>query len=215
MMQKFVQEMKNLVADMINQLHTALPGRIESYDTGTGQATVLPLGKYKLPNGTSLDYPKITGVPVLCIQAAAQSATIALPVKAGDTCLLIIAEQALDDWLYDAESQTDLKFDLTNCIAIPGLFAQANGVVADACNQNAVIIDCGKRITVDKSGVTISGDVKILGKVTIEGELVARDNVYVEGQVVAGGDVIGAGISLSTHVHGGVQAGGGTTSGPS
>lgn len=39
-------------------------------------------------------------------------------------------------------------------------------------------------------------------------------SIEVTGSVTAQGDVIGAGISLSTHVHGGVESGGSNTSGP-
>lgn len=39
-------------------------------------------------------------------------------------------------------------------------------------------------------------------------------DVEVTGKVTANGDVVGAGISLSTHVHGGVESGGSNTSGP-
>ncbi|USB65953.1 hypothetical protein [Klebsiella pneumoniae] len=39
-------------------------------------------------------------------------------------------------------------------------------------------------------------------------------NVTTEGSITASGDVIGGGISLDNHVHGGVTSGGSTTSGP-
>ncbi|QNQ52557.1 oxidoreductase [Serratia liquefaciens] len=39
-------------------------------------------------------------------------------------------------------------------------------------------------------------------------------DIAVTGKVTATGDVVGAGISLSTHVHGGVESGGSNTSGP-
>ncbi|HEJ7990256.1 TPA: oxidoreductase [Serratia liquefaciens] len=39
-------------------------------------------------------------------------------------------------------------------------------------------------------------------------------DVEVTGKVTANGDVVGAGISLSTHVHGGVESGGSNTAGP-
>lgn len=39
-------------------------------------------------------------------------------------------------------------------------------------------------------------------------------DIEVSGKITAQGDVIGSGISLSTHVHGGVESGGSNTSGP-
>lgn len=69
----------------------------------------------------------------------------------------MVAEQSLDYWQYGQETSTDLAFDMTNAICIPGLFAQGNPVVADACAQNAVIVDVkGTRLTVKGGSVTIS-----------------------------------------------------------
>ena len=107
-----------------------------SFDPGTGLATVLPTMKFKKPDGTTVDFPQVTGVPVVFPQSMGQQATIAYPVKAGDGCLIIVAEQSIDYWLYGQETDTDLDFDLTNSICIPGLFAKANPVMAEACNGN-------------------------------------------------------------------------------
>ena len=85
---------------------------------------------------------------------------MAFPVKPGDGCLIIIAEQSIDYWLYGQETETDLAFDLTNAICIPGLFAKANSVVKAACDQNAVIADVsGTRLTIKKDGL-IQADCK-------------------------------------------------------
>ena len=54
----------------------------------------------------------------------------------------------------------------------------------------------GGAVTVSASSVTLNGDVSVTGT------------------VVAVGDVVGAGVSLSTHTHGGVESGGKRTSGP-
>ena len=79
----------------------------------------------------------------------------------------MVAEQSLDYWQYGQETSTDLAFDMTNAICIPGLFAQGNTAVADACAQNAVIVDVkGTKLTVKGGSVTISAPV-----VTVEGNL--------------------------------------------
>lgn len=48
----------------------------------------------------------------------------------------------------------------------------------------------------------------------LNGNVVASGNLQVGGAISAAGDVSGAGKSLSTHVHGGVQAGSGQTTPP-
>lgn len=109
-----------------------------------------------------------------------QQATIAFPVKAGDGCLIIVAEQSIDYWLYGQETDTDLDFDLTNSICIPGLFAKANPVMAEACNGNAVVVDVkGTKVTVksgavqvDAATITLNGNVTVKGNFTTTGGVV-------------------------------------------
>lgn len=171
MMQEFVQEVLNLVDKKIREMHTAFPGKIVSFDPETGLAAVLPVMKYKKPDGTTVDYPQISGVPVVFPQGMGGKATIAYPVTAGDTCMVIVSEQAIDYFLYDQETETDLAFDMTNAICIPGLFNKANSVMAEACEKNAVIMDVkGSRVVVGEDAVEIAApNVKITGNVTVNG----------------------------------------------
>lgn len=66
-----------------------------------------------------------------------------------------------------------MKFDLSNAVAIVGLFAQGNSVMAEATNSNAVIVDVkGTRVKVQSGLVQIdSAAVNINGNVTITGDL--------------------------------------------
>ena len=202
MMQEFVQQINNSIKKEMQSMHTAMPGKIVSFDPGKMIASVLPGMKFKKPDGTTIDYPQITGVPVVFPQGAGQQTTVAFPVKAGDGCLIVIAEQSLDYWMYGQETDTDLAFDMTNAMCIPGLFASPNEAVQAACASNAVVIDAkGTRITVKAGSVEIdAAEVKING------------NLTVSGSVQSAGDVNGSGISLASHTHTGDS--GGKTSSP-
>lgn len=175
MMQEFVEAIKKTVKKEIAEIHTAIPGKIVSFDSSTGLATVLPTMKFKKPDGTMINYPQITGVPVLFQQGAGQGVTIAFPVKAGDGCLIIIAEQSIDYWMYGQETETDLMFDLTNAICIPGLFAKANKTVTEACADNALILNADvTKIKVSKKGVSITAPtVSISGNLRVDGNITA------------------------------------------
>ena len=160
MMQEFVQAVHDSVKKGLDGVHTAMPGEIVAYDPATGLATVKPAMKFKKPDGTTIDFPQITGVPVLFQQGAGQGATVAFPVKAGDGCLIVVGEQSLDYWMYGQETETDLAFDPTNSICIVGLFAKGNPVMQEACDQNAVIVDVsGTRLTIKSDGL-IQADCK-------------------------------------------------------
>lgn len=179
MMQEFVQQITNTIKENMQGIHTAIPGTIVSFDPATGLATVLPSMKFKKPDGTTMAYPQITGVPVVFPQVMGQQATIAFPVKANDGCLIIVAERSIDLWLYGQETATDLSFDLTNSICIPGLFSKGNPAVQAACSGNAVIVDVkGTRLTVKGGSVTIdAAEVTINGNTTINGNLTTQGGV--------------------------------------
>ncbi|WP_313579973.1 Gp138 family membrane-puncturing spike protein [Lacrimispora sp.] len=171
MLQEFVQQVKTVVSDMINEVHTAMPGTINSFDPGTGLASVTPAGKFRTPDGKQLDYPAITGVPVVIPQSS--TVQIAFPISPGDSCLLIMSEQELDSWLYGREeADGKLKFDLTSAIAIPGLLNRGSAALAEACNTGSAVIAAGaSKMSVSANGVTITGNVIITGNLSASGNI--------------------------------------------
>ena len=169
MLQELIQKLKDLCDERVREVHTAVPGRIISFDPETGLADVQPIMKFKKPSGVKIDYPHLYGVPVMFPQTA--GASIAYPVREGDGCLLIVAEQALDYWMYGQETDTDLAFDLTNAECIPGLFREANPVAAEALKEDAIVMAVGEtRLSVSKDKVKITGNLEVSGTVTSGGE---------------------------------------------
>lgn len=175
MKQEYIESLKKMVRREAAEMHTAVPGTIISFDPVKCQAVVQPVMKFEKPDGTKMDYPQISGVPVAFPQAASMTAVIAYPVKPGDSCLLIFMEQALDYWMYGQETQTNLRFDLTNCVCIPGLFNTGNAYVQQAQKQDAIVIARGGvNIAVSPNCVDITGDVNINGALTVDGILMNR-----------------------------------------
>lgn len=153
-----------------------------------------------------------------------KNVTIAWPIKKGDGCLLVFSEQALDYWMYGKETDTKLKFDLTNAIAIPNLTSGGNSTMKLACDEDAVAIAAGDtkakitpktaeltlgsakvevepslvQITVGGTVLAISPDgVDITGKLTVKGGITARNDVKASN----------GSISLANHVHRGDSGG--------
>lgn len=150
------QAFRQYFEDMQKNMHTCIPGTIKSFDASSCTATVHPSGKFKMPNGKFLDYPDVTEVPVCLVQSSGQDATIAYPIKEGDGCLIFFSEQQLDGWRDDQTPDTELRFDLSNAIALVGLVSAANPVMEDACNNDAIIIDReGTRVIIKKEQVTV------------------------------------------------------------
>lgn len=194
MMQEFVQSVKDTAKKATEEMHTAVPATIVSYDAYSGLAVVQPQARFKKPDGNTLSYPTINGVPVAFPQS--QGVSIAFPIKAGDGCLLVFSETALDYWLYGKETSTDLKFDLSNAIAIPNISTIGSDAMREACAEDAVVLSAGEtRVKVKSDGVYITGNLKVDGKIEATGDVTATGSV-----------------SLASHTHTGDS--GGTTSRP-
>lgn len=198
MLQEFTTELEKTAKSVVNDIHTALPGEIVSFDGGT--ASVQPIGKYITSDGKSLDYPLICEAPVCFPYCQNAGVGFAFPVKKGDSCIIIISEVELDSWRSGAKSEGSLRFDLTSAMVIPGLFEGGCEAVVRATSQNAAIMSCGDaEIVVSGGGCKLtSGGASLTvsdGGVTISGSLM------VSGEVKASGDVQTGAISLKNHTH--------------
>ena len=194
MMQEFVQRVKDLSTEVVNGIHTAIPGKIVSFDPATSQAVVTPTMLYRKPDGSTIPYPDVAGVPVYFPQGNTQQVSISYAVKPGDGCLLISAEQALDYWMYGMETDSDIRFDLTNSIAIVGLFVSPSPGIQKACDENAVVVMAGGvALTVKPERVEIDGDLQVNGKINAT-EIIKSDIDVL---------VLSREVSLANHTHGG------------
>lgn len=151
MLQEFVQAVNDAVRRGIGTMHTAIPGRILNFDAKTGRADVLPVAIYRMPDGTLLNYPKITDVPVMF--PGNGKAGIYFPLEEGDDCLLIFAEKSLEYWTTGQITDTELDFDLTNAICIPGLMQNGNKSLVDAYDSNSLILNVNGTTVTLKDGL--------------------------------------------------------------
>ena len=141
---EFAQQVTDTVNSILEGVHTAIPGKILSYNPGKCQASVRPVMKYKTPDGESISYPDIDGVPVVFPQYKSQKIAMAFPIYPKDDCLLIIAEQSLDYWMYGQETSTNLRFDLSNAICIPGMFSGGSYISQQAQKYEKIVIGWGE-----------------------------------------------------------------------
>lgn len=182
MLQEFVEQVEKAARSVMEEMHTAIPGKITAFNAATGFATVKPYGTYTTDAGRKMAYPTVTEVPVVIPQSPINDAYIAFPISAGMDCLLIVSEQELDAWIGGGESENDIRFDLTSAVAIPGLFNKGSAALKEACSKKSIILqNGGTKLAVGKDGVEIVG------------------NLTVKGDVKAGN------ISLKNHIHAGVH----------
>lgn len=200
MLQELSQEIENTARAVVDEIHTALPGEIISFNASSGLAVVQPNGKYVTSDGKTLSYPTITEVPLVFPFCQQAGVGMAFPVNKGDSCVIIVSEVELDEWRSGADSEGSLRFDLTSAMAIPGLLWGGGDLISKAAKKNAVVIGAsGTEMTVSGDGVDVS-----VGGVTFsvsEDGIAVGGNLKVKGSVTCTGDVKAGEISLQKHKH--------------
>lgn len=203
MMQEFAQQVEDVIREATYDIHTLIPGTIMAYEPAAGLATVKPSGTIAMKNGDRLNYPEIVKVPVIFPRGNGRKAVIAYPVMPGDGCLILVCENDLKPWMsHGKETDSDMKFDLTNSVCIPGLFSDGTAAGQKAAKEKAIVIQNEDMMVVIKpDGVTAEyknsrfeiggasaelscGGSKITaksGRVEIDGDLVVHGSVTWEG----------------------------------
>lgn len=207
MIQEFVQQIEETAQETVDNIHTALPGKVISYDAMKCTAKVKPIGRFLTPEDELMDYPIITDVPVMFPFCAKVEAGIFFPVTPGDFCLLVCSEAELDEWRTNAISDATLRFDLTSAIMIPGLLKKGTGFTKEADNDNAVIIS-SKETKIKAEKEKVETYVKNTLVTTVKkGQVEIIGDVNIKGNVTCTGDVVARGKSLVHHTHTGVHGG--------
>ena len=167
-----------------------MPGEILSFSSGSGRAVVQPTGKYTSSSGKRMSYPSISDVPVAFPVCQSAGVGIAYPVKAGDSCIIIVSEVELDEWRSGAESEGSLQFDLSSAMAVPGLLIGGSEMIQKACAQDAVVIASGAaEVLVSEEKITASvGNTEF--KLS-EAEIAVRGDLKVEGDISYTGSIHG------------------------
>jgi hypothetical protein len=115
-----------LLTQLRRSLWTALPGRVQSFDSTKQAADIEPLihDTWEGEDGTNQTgpLPVIPSVPVCFPGSGAFRVTF--PVAKGDTGLLVFCSRSIDRWLSEGGSvdpQDDRTHDLSDAVFVPGL----------------------------------------------------------------------------------------------
>jgi len=116
----------------LQELHTALPAKVEKFDADTQKVDAKPLLKrnVQLDDGTELveELPVITDVPVVFPRSGKFFFTF--PIEKGDHVLLVFNERSIDDFMELAGDDTDpadfRMHHLADAVAFPGFFPTAS-----------------------------------------------------------------------------------------
>ncbi len=114
---------RQAITSALNGIHVCLPGEVQKYDRVTSKAEVKPVLSKAYLDETTEDLPVIANVPVVWPRTA--KAIIHMPLAKGDFVLLVFSERSMDAWLSDGKTGAppdSRKFDLSDAIALPGLW---------------------------------------------------------------------------------------------
>ena len=169
----------------LENVHTILVGKVTAVKSTT--IDVQPVTK-KVLNGCIIDMPLFSDVPPVYPYGGASYD--AMPITAGDYCLLFVSELSTERWYAgedNIEPNEDRRFDYSDCFAMVGVLPQSKAIPIP-------------------SVATMQGD-----------RIIDGDHTHT-GTTTQTGDIVLNGVSLKDfieqHTHGGVSPGGSNTNAP-
>jgi len=166
------EAVQSVVDVTIENLNTVLPGTFETYDFKQQKATVQLMLNKKLKDGTIQTLNPLAEVPVIFQRT--KNSGMTFPIKRGDACLVLFSQRSLDIYLNSGKISNPgdpRKFDLSDAIAIPGLFTFNQKNLASN-NTDLEIHHNDTKITIKKNkDIEIGTDQKIIVKANGDIEL--------------------------------------------
>lgn len=158
MKQNFVDVLNIWLNSRIDDIHTVLPGEIVSYEGhSTRKAKVKSLIRLKNSKNKIVPILPIDNVPVMF--PSTNSTNILFPLNPGDGCLLLFSEAAIGNYLSgsgEQEADDNNKFQLTDCICIPGLWSFNTVPVTTANNNDFYVMYENAKIQIVKGSNDIN-----------------------------------------------------------
>jgi len=205
--------LKVLIEDYVRtNVFTSMPAKVVSIAklNSHQQVSVQPLTAIKFGDGAAISLPQIDSVPV--VFSGGGGAMFSYPIKVDDVVLLVFCMRSLDEWKHgdglDVVVPTSNRFyNINDAVAIPGLFTAGAAKAPSTDNVELRFNDMAFSLT--KTGDIVMGNGA--GSITLQ----ADGTVNINGVTIdTSGNIVSNGVDYLTHVHTGVQTGGGSTGGP-
>ena len=184
-------------------LHTALPCKVVSFDSGKQTVTLAVQIKMQLADGNGADIPPLVDVPVSFPRGGGFAVTF--PLKAGDEGIAIFSERCIDGWWQNGTASTPLDFrlhDLSDAMFIPGICSAPKAIKSffdDGLSMQT--LDGGTFIRITSGKILIQGNIEHQGNTSQTGSHSSTGVISSDTDVKAGG------ISVKTHKHTGDSGG--------
>jgi hypothetical protein len=203
------QIINDAIQSALDDVFTALPGEIVSYDPQKRLAQIQPSFRLTMSDGSTLTFPIINEVPVQF--PGSSTASLTYPLQRGDGGLILFSTLSLEEWIAGSSSTftgDPRKFSVNDAIFIPGLF-QPNRVPEPSSTdglqlkyQNGMVKIKTDALLVEFDDLKIEmGGGKIVSSGTWEhdGDFSLTGDVNADGDVFA--DAAASNVTLKNHGH--------------
>jgi hypothetical protein len=162
----FAEVLRDAITARLDEVRTAMPASVSSYDPVTQTGTVQPLIQRVQTDEEGNEFveslPPIDKVPFLFPRAGAFYLT--MPVQAADIVLLVIADRSLDRWraMGGTVDPGDLRsHDPSDAVAIPGVYPTLQAIAAADVSTTGMAMGQanGPAIHITPAGVELGGSV--------------------------------------------------------
>ena len=226
------------VRSILAKVRTAIPVKVMAVtnsgaDIPAGYVDILPLVNQVDGLGNSQTHGIIYKCPYFRLHGGSNA--VILDPQVGDIGLACFADRDISSVLAtqgQANPGSGRTFDMADGVYVAGFlgqtptqFVQFNsaGITITSpthvtVNAPVVVVNASTSTTINSPQTTCTGALTVEGLLTYQAGMVGSGGTAtatIAGNIiVTGGNVTADGIDLKTHVHGGVQPGGGNTGGP-
>ena len=152
--ESFVKMLSDYLTRREMNIHHAMPGKIESYDSSTCTASVKPLIMRHVSDEIESEELDVLN-DVKVIFPSSKNASISFPLERGDNVLVLFNDFCIDEWRAGNGEQLVKASDgrqhhLSDAVCIPGCFPTASQNIAK--DQNSLVVkykDSALQITAD------------------------------------------------------------------
>lgn len=193
-----------LIKDVtLMDMEKVLPGIVQAYDRTTNRAVIKPAITGVASLGQKIPKNALINIPVLTLQGG--GIFLSFPLKKGDVGWLVACDRDISvfkQMLEESSPNSYRKHCFNDAFFIPDKINQLSVSEDDTDAFVISTLDGGTKFSLKDGAIKLTGNTTIIGETTINGNLTVS------------GDVVGNEISLSGHIHSGVQTGSGNTGVP-
>lgn len=204
----------NLISLASASIKVCLPAKIISFDREKGVCSAALMVRPISKAGLYLTLPDLANVPVVFPEGGGYA--LNLPLKEGDGGYIVFNDfdiSKFKETLNLSSCNTGRQHDFCDGVFIPAGLRQISISGEDAGRAVFQSLNGATKISLGQSDIKIKGDTYLNGNLSVDGDVSVSGNISAQGTITAQIDVIGGGISLKGHTHGGVT-GGGSNTGP-